>query len=65
MQILQSDETWAEATWATADDKGRPVVALSVVGVGGTVIRFNDVDEAETFVEQLRERWKKPGGTHT
>ena len=42
MDILQDDESWATGTWAVADDAGRPVAALSVVGQGGTVIRFAD-----------------------
>ncbi len=65
MQILQSDETWAECTWSFASDKGRPVIALKVVGVGGALIRFDDFDEAVAFVEQLRNRLPSLGSTHT
>lgn len=56
MDILQDDESWATGTWAVADDAGRPVAALSVVGQGGTVIRFADDAEAEVFIEQLKKR---------
>jgi len=60
MELFQDDNTWAEATYAVALGERRPTVAVSVVGEGGIILRFESIDEVDAFAEAIKRGARPP-----